>query len=221
MKKTSCTGVCHIVGAADFAVERFVPSPDDFIIAADAGLLTLEKIGCKPHMILGDFDSLGYVPAGDEVVLHPVHKDDADSMLAMREAMDRGYRDFIFHGCTGGRRFDHTVANMQTLAFAAEHGVRATMYAPGFAIEAICNSALCFDGGYTGDLSVFAHGGDARGVWLSGLEYPLYNATLECSRPLGVSNSFIGGSAKVRVNDGTLIVIWQDCANLPRPELID
>lgn len=221
MKNNRKISVCHIVGAADFAAERFAPSSDDFIIAADAGLLTLEKIGCRPHMILGDFDSLGYIPAGDEVVLHPVHKDDADSMLAMREAMDRGFCDFIFHGCTGGRRFDHTVANMQTLAFAAEHGVRATMYAPGFAVEAICNSALRFEGSYTGDISVFAHGGPARGVWLSGLEYPLYNAELDCSRPLGVSNSFVGQAATVRVNDGTLIVIWQDDAALSRPELID
>ncbi|MBQ3101039.1 MAG: thiamine diphosphokinase [Clostridia bacterium] len=214
-------GICHIVGAADFAADRFKVEENDFVIAADGGLKTLENIGVKPDMILGDFDSLGYIPDGDEVLLHPVHKDDTDSMLAMREAMDRGYRDFVFHGCTGGARFDHTVANLQTLAYAAENGVRASMYADGYTIESIHNSALRFDCGYEGDLSVFAHGGSAKGVWLSGLTYPLYNAELSPSLPLGVSNSFIGKEASVRVNDGTLIVIWKDCGDLPRPVLID
>ena len=221
MKEIYKGSTCHIVGAADFAAERFKPAEHDLVIAADAGLLALSKIGYKPDMILGDFDSLGYTPEGDEVLLHPVHKDDTDSMLAMREAMDRGYRDFIFHGCTGGRRFDHTVANLQTLAYAAEHDIRASIYAPGFTVEAIHEQALRFDPRYVGDLSVFAHGGLTHGVWLSGLEYPLYNATLDCSMPLGVSNSFIGKPASVRVNKGTLIVIWQDDGSLPRPELID
>ena len=214
-------GICHIVGAADFAADRFTVGQDDFVIAADAGLKWLENIGHKPDMILGDFDSLGYLPEGDEVLLHPVHKDDTDSMLAMREAIDRGYRDFVFHGCTGGLRFDHTVANLQTLAWAAENGVRAAMYAQGYTIEAIHNSALKFDCRYEGDISVFAHGGQAKGVWLSGLTYPLYNAELSPSLPLGVSNSFTGKQAAVRVNGGTLIVIWKDDGNLPRPELID
>lgn len=214
-------GICHVVGAADFASERFSVGEEDFVIAADAGLRWLEKIGRKPDMILGDFDSLGYLPEGDEVLLHPVHKDDTDSMLAMREAIDRGYRDFVFHGCTGGARFDHTVANLQTLAWAAEHGVRAAMYAQGYTIEAIHNSALKFDCRYEGDISVFAHGGRVKGVWLSGLTYPLYNAELSPSLPLGVSNSFISKEATVRVNDGTLIVIWKDGGNLPRPKLID
>lgn len=213
--------ICHIVGAADFASKRFRPSDGDFVIAADAGLLALQDLGHNPNMILGDFDSLGYVPSGDEVLLHPVHKDDTDSMLAMCEAMDRGYRDFIFYGCTGGKRFDHTVANLQTLAYAAEHGARASIYASGFTVEAIHNNALSFDPRYTGDFSIFAHGGNSSGVWLSGLEYPLYNATLDCSRPLGVSNSFVGENAFVRVTDGTLIVIWQDDGKLPRPKLID
>ena len=222
MKKAQRNSICHIVGAADFAYERFNPAEGDLVIAADAGLIALDKMGCKPDVILGDFDSLGYLPKGDEVLLHPVHKDDTDSMLAMREAIDRGYRDFIFHGCTGGTRFDHTVANLQTLAYAAEHGVRASIYAPDFTAEAICNKALRFDARYTGGISVFAVGGRAEGVWLSGLEYPLYNATLDPSRPLGVSNSFIEGeNAVIRVNKGTLLVILQGEKTLPRLEGVD
>ena len=45
-------GICHIVGAADFAVDRFIVDEGDFVIAADAGLKWLENIGHKPDMIL-------------------------------------------------------------------------------------------------------------------------------------------------------------------------
>ena len=53
---------CYIVGAADFAPARFAPAPGDFVIAADAGILHLERLGAKPDLVLGDFDSLGRVP---------------------------------------------------------------------------------------------------------------------------------------------------------------
>ena len=32
------------------------------VIAADAGLLRLEKLGIRPDLIIGDFDSLGHSP---------------------------------------------------------------------------------------------------------------------------------------------------------------
>lgn len=213
-------GICHIVGAADFAARRLDRAKNDIVIAADAGLSSLEAAGIEPDMILGDFDSLGYTPKGETVISHPVHKDETDSMLAMREGIARGYSDFIFHGCTGGRRFDHTLASIQSLAYAAEQGLRASIYAPDFTLEAIHDSALRFACGASGDISVFAHGNEANGVWLSGLEYPLYNARLDCLNPLGVSNSFLGGPATVRVNRGTLIVVWTN-TRLCRPELID
>ena len=34
----------------------------DHIIAVDGGLRSLEEVGVKPNVALGDFDSLGYVP---------------------------------------------------------------------------------------------------------------------------------------------------------------
>ena len=90
---------CYIVGAADFAPARFRPEPDDLIIAADAGILHLERLGVKPDLILGDFDSLGHVPEFPDVEVSPVRKDDTDSMLAARRAIERGCDTLLFFGC--------------------------------------------------------------------------------------------------------------------------
>ena len=46
-------------------------------------------------------------------------KDDSDMMLAVKEGIARGYEDFVLLGATGGR-FDHTLANLQTVAYGLE-----------------------------------------------------------------------------------------------------
>ena len=81
---------CYITGAADFAPARFKPEPGDLVIAADAGITHLERLGVKPDLVLGDFDSLGHVPDLPDVEVSPVRKDDTDSMLAARRALERG-----------------------------------------------------------------------------------------------------------------------------------
>ena len=57
-------------------------------------------------------------------------------------------------------------------------------------------------------LSVFAYSGVCEGVTITGAEYPLENAVLEPSFPLGVSNHHAPASQmKVSVTSGTLLLI--------------
>ena len=62
-----------------------------------------------------------------------------------------------------------------------------------------------------GILSVFAMGGDAKGVTETGLKYQLQDALLENSFPKGISNEFIGEEATVSVKDGSLLILarWE------------
>ena len=56
-------------------------------------------------------------------------------------------------------------------------------------------------------VSVFAIGGDAKGVTLRGLKYEAEGINLSCSFPLGVSNSFINqGISEISVEDGALLI---------------
>ena len=137
---------CYIVGAADFAPARFRPGPDDLVIAADAGCLHLERLGLRPDIILGDFDSLGRVPDFPDVEVSPVRKDDTDSMLAARRAIERGCDTLLFFGCLGGKRLDHTIANIQTIAWAASEGAAACLIGDGCCLTALRGGSNAFIG---------------------------------------------------------------------------
>ena len=56
----------------------------------------------------------------------------------------------------------------------------------------------------------FANGDKASGVYLNGLKYKLENATITSDYPIGVSNEFVGEESQVIVNNGTLIIVWND-----------
>lgn len=181
-------------------------APEDFILAADGGLRHVQSAGLMPREILGDFDSLGYVPEGSRVF--PVEKDDTDSMLAARRGLELGYREFVYYGALDGRRLDHTLANYQTLQFLADHGAKAYLVGRDYVVTVLKNEALRFPARCTGILSLFCMGADARGVTLRGLQYPLEDGVLTAGFPLGVSNHFTGTEAAVTVRDGSLLAMW-------------
>ena len=205
--------ICCIIGAMEPG--RLVLPDGALVIAADGGLEHLERRGIVPDLIVGDFDSLGWAPEGSNVIRHPVEKDDTDMMLAVKTGLARGCRRFLLYGGLGGR-LDHAYANLQTLAYLADHGSQGWLLGGGMAVTAIRDGRLDFAPGRHGTVSVFCPGGEARGVDLDGLYYPLKDAVLTGSFPLGVSNQFTGGAASVAVREGTLLVMWeQEEGSLP------
>lgn len=198
---------CIIFCAAGFDGLLEPIGKDDFVIAADGGLRHTQALGLTPDCILGDFDSLGYLPAG--ALVFPTRKDDTDSMLAIREGLSRGYRDFVLYGGLDGERLDLTVANYQALMYLAREGAKGLLVGGRFLAAAVRNGSLEFPAGLHGTISVFCLGADARGVTLTGLSYPLSDATLTAQVPLGVSNRFLGQPARIDVKEGTLLVLWE------------
>lgn len=201
--------ICYIVGACPPGPMAFAQGRPSLIIAADQGLRHLERAGIVPDLIVGDFDSLGQVPLGENVIQHPVEKDDTDMMLAVKTALGRGCRTFVLYGGIGGR-LDHTYANLQTLAYLSDHGARGYLLGDGFAATAWQDGTLDFPAGLTGTVSVFCPGEKAEGVSIEGLYYSLRDAVLTSGFPLGVSNQFTGVSARVSVRKGTLLAMWQE-----------
>ena len=200
--------ICYIVGAAP---TEALPAPreGDFLIAADKGYEALRAAGIAPDLIMGDFDSLGYTPEGENVLPHSPIKDDTDLLLAIRWAMERGWRRFVIYGALGGKRLDQTVASFQTLRFLADHGAKGRLVGDGWNVALLQNAALRFPETASGWLSLFVSGEEARGVTLRGLKYELTDAALTCGMPLGVSNEFLGCEARIAVADGVLFVLWQ------------
>ena len=198
------TPICYIVCALP-QNHAFSPEKRDLVIAADGGYAQLG--GIHPDLVVGDFDSLGYVPENETVVRHPAEKDDTDTMLAARIGLERGYRAFLLLGGVGGR-LDHTLANIQTLAFLRENGARAALLGDGETITLLIDEALRFRAGLTGTISVFSFGARALGVYERGLAYALNDATLLDTNPLGVSNAFTGEAAELSVREGRLVVLY-------------
>ncbi len=201
--------ICYIVGAGDARGAVIAPGQGSLIIAADGGFKTLASQSVKADMIIGDFDSIGTVPREKCVVRHPVEKDDTDMLLAVREGLKRGYKVFSLIGGTGGR-LDHTIANIQTLSFIAEHGAIGFLWGDGVVITAVKDGTIHFSSGKRGIVSVFCMGDRAEGVNLRGLKYQLTDAILTYSVPLGVSNQFTGAGSSVEVGRGTLAVLWYE-----------
>jgi len=204
---------CIIFCAAEFDKLLMPAQKGDYIIAADGGFSHVRALGLEPNCVLGDFDSLGYVP--DDARVFPVEKDDTDAMLAVRRGLQLGYRHFLLYGSLDGPRLDHTVANFQTLQFLADNGATGYLIGKDHIVTVVKNGSVQFPPEAEGILSVFCLGKDAEGVDISGLQYPLENGQLSAGFPLGVSNHFVGAAASVSVKDGSLLLIYDRKNGLP------
>lgn len=205
---------CVIFCAGGFEKLAEPVRPGDYVLAADGGLAHLQKLGMTPDGIIGDFDSLGYVPRDARVF--PVEKDDTDAMLAVRQGLALGYRRFVIYGGLDGPRLDHTMANFQTLQFLTEHGARGYLAGNTYMATVIKNEKVCFPAEAEGILSVFCMGADAEGVTLRGLKYPLTGGKLTAGIPLGVSNHFTGQEACIEVCSGSLLLLWDSANGFPK-----
>ena len=203
---------CVIFCAGEFDKLTEPITEQDYILAADGGLRHLQRLGLTPGGIIGDFDSLGYVPENAQVF--PVEKDDTDSMLAVRQGLKLGFRRFILYGALDGSRFDHAIANLQTLQFLADHGAAGYLVGKRDTATVIKNSKITFPAA-DGILSVFCMGADAEGVSIRGLQYGLEKGTLTAGYPLGCSNHFIGKTAEISVENGSILIIYPTEVGLP------
>ena len=210
----SFLGKCIVFCAAEFDRLACPIEPEDYVIAADGGLQHTQALGIEPQEILGDFDSLGYIPQDARVF--PVEKDDTDAMLAARRGLALGFREFLYYGSLDGKRLDHTVANYQTLQYLADHGARGYLVGQDFLATVVKEGRIFFPEGTEGLISVFCLGADARGVSLRGLYYPLEGGTLTAGFPLGVSNHFTGAPAEISVEEGSLLVMWERKNGFPQ-----
>lgn len=201
---------CFIFSAGSFYGIKTKPENDDIIIAADAGYKYCFNENIKPDLILGDFDSSDVPQNFSNLLFFPVEKDDTDTMLAVKEGLKRGCTEFFIYGGTGGERLDHTFANIQTLIYLADHNAHGFLFDKNFIFTAIKNESITIEKTVeNGIISNFCFGENAKGVTLTGVQYPLLNAELSTGFPLGVGNHFAEDKATVTVKNGTLVVGWQ------------
>ena len=185
------------------------------IIAADAGLNALHKLGIKPDILLGDFDSVDDeildLYTGDKSIFleqFPSHKDYTDMELAMDLALREYADDIVIFGATG-TRMDHVLGSIGSLHTALKTGVRARIVDANNVIEMIgpgryeLKKSEMF-GKY---VSLLPYTKKVSGVTLKGFVYNLDDAKLKRGSSLGVSNEIEKDEASIEFSDGILIFI--------------
>ena len=214
---------CIIISAGSFVPVDIPLSEGDYCIACDAGFKYAQEMGILPDLIVGDFDSAsGEDPIvmrsieeieqhdPDRIVRLSVVKDDTDTMKAVKIGLSKGYRKFYLYGATGGKRLDHTMANIQTLLFIKHNGGKGYIMDSDKVLLVAENEEVRFNVGNTGFISVFSLSEVSKGVSLKGLMYTLDNGELRNDFPLGVSNEFIiDEEASISVEQGTLLIVLQ------------
>lgn len=198
-----------IIGGAD--IERYnriqgYLREDDFYICCDSGLKHRERLGIVPNLIVGDFDSYKNPHMDVETIILPCEKDDTDTVFAVKEALFRGFQDFLLVGVIGGR-LDHTLGNVSLLLMLDAQG-KAAMALDDFSeMEIVANTPVKIDSRYA-YFSLLNITGIAQGVTIKDAKYPLSNAEINCEYQYGISNEVLPEmTAEVSVGNGKLLLI--------------
>lgn len=201
---------CYIIGAGDVSATSVKAGSDDLIICADGGYKHKNLLGREADLVVGDYDSLGYVPECDNKIVVPCEKDVTDMHLAVNAGLEKGCKNFVLFGALGGERAEHSVANIQLLKFICSKGGKGTAVHGKKIFTAFKNGEMHFSSDLKGYISLFSLCDESRGVTVKNLKYEIENFTLRNDFPLGVSNEFVGKDAAVSVEDGTLLVIYDE-----------
>ena len=200
---------CVIVGGADINNYDYIQSrlcTDDYIVFCDSGLKHLEALQLKPSLIVGDFDSHDNPHLDVETIVLPCEKDDTDTVFAVKEAISRGFDDFLLIGVVGARR-DHTLGNVSILLYLDSVGKKGIIIDDYSEMEIVSNEPAYIEESYA-FFSLINITGTAKGITIENAKYLLNNAKITCEYQYGVSNEVLSGkTAKVSILDGKLLLI--------------
>ncbi len=200
------SGVC----SADFAVTLY---PKDVVIAVDGGYRHCVHWHIRPHVVIGDMDSLSNEDmeaislAGIPMHRHPPRKDQTDLELALEYAVGLG-ADTILLLAVLGARWDMTLGNVMVLRSPKLSGIAVRIIDGLQEIFLIRERAPEAFFGKKGDiLSLIPLTSEVTGVSTAGLEYPLRHETLYAGSTRGVSNVFLEETAMVSFEKGLMLCV--------------
>ena len=197
---------CLIISGGDFDPVKDELKKADYIIACDKGYAYAEKMGIKSDIIIGDFDSISEPKTDIPILRYPVEKDDTDTMLAVKHALDRGFKSIVIC-CAFGGRADHALANIQAASYAVERGARVSVIGRDTELLVFSNGCERFKKKEGWSLSVLALSDECHGVNIMGTKYEGKDLILKNTFPLGVSNECVEDEAVISVKKGIILVL--------------
>ncbi len=183
------------------------------IIAADHGLVVVDKLGISPDYIVGDFDSVPetllkrYRESLTPIETFPREKDKTDTQIAIEAALFHKATNIVLVGATGSR-LDHTMANIHLLLLPLQMDINACIMDEYNKIYLKRKSFRIVKQKQHGNyVSLLPFTEEVNGLTLSGFHYPLNQIRLTAGSSLGISNEIIEEVAEVEFINGTLLVI--------------
>ncbi|MER2598780.1 MAG: thiamine diphosphokinase [Caldilineales bacterium] len=187
------------------------PQPGDLVLAADGGAALCLTWGWPIDAVVGDMDSLAPAVQADlrargiEFQVAPMDKDETDLELALRLALQRGANRLVIAGALGAR-LDHTLGNLALLALPALAECDVCV-ADGAQTVRLVRHRLSVTGRPGDTLSLLPFGGDARGVSLTGVYWPLHAADLPLGPSLAISNRLTAEKVEISVQQGMVLMV--------------
>lgn len=184
-------------------------------IAADRGLDFFRETGLAPDIVDGDFDSvseegkayLDSLTEAEIIKLQP-EKDDTDTQSAVNLAIQKGARNILILGATGGR-LDHFLGNLGILTLGKQKNVQVALVdEQNYLCLAESGTRLFREKQFGKYVSFFPVGGEVKGLTLEGFKYALngYDLTVaDCG--LTVSNEIQEEEARISYKKGSLLMI--------------
>ena len=200
---------CVIIGGAEIRQYRRIRESlrkDDWMVYCDGGLKHAQEIGRKPDLIVGDFDSYEKPQTDIETITLPCEKDDTDTVYAVKEAVRRGYREFLLAGVTG-ERFDHTFGNVSLLLYLDTLGIPARIL-DDYSEMSVVSRETAEVKDTCSWFSLLNISGTAKGITIRGAKYPLTDGEITSEYQFGVSNEVLPGeTACISVREGRLLLV--------------
>lgn len=200
---------CVVVGGADigrYGRIRTYLREDDFFICCDSGLKHRQGLNITPDLIVGDFDSYEDPRLDIETIVLPREKDDTDTVFAVKEALKRGFQEFLLLGVAGGR-LDHTLGNVSLLLMLDSLGKKAVALDDHAEMVVVSDAPAHIEDRYP-YFSLLNISGLAQGITIRNAKFPLTDGEITCEYQYGISNEVLPGmTAEVTVKNGRLLLV--------------
>ncbi len=182
--------------------------PTDRLFCADGGTNHVLSLGLTPEAIIGDLDSLDselisqMEAKGVIFHRHPARKDKTDLELALDIAIQEQPDEILVVTALGGR-LDQMLANLLLLTRSEYAAPRLTLIEGSQQATLLrSNQSISIDGQAGDTISVVPLTSQVEQVDLTGVEWPLEQATLSRGSTWSISNVLTASPATLKIGKG-------------------
>ncbi len=183
----------------------------DFVVYCDSALRYKNALGAAPQLIVGDFDSFDRKNVNDscEIITLKPEKDETDSFHAVKTVLERGFRDILILGGTGGR-FDHTMANVSALCYIDKHGARGEMADSSGRYFILSDGSFEIKKGECRYFGIIPLDTPIEDLSITGAKYPLSHAKVDFDYLYTTSNEVSSDKCVITLKNARALIFLAD-----------